>query len=856
MIQDTQKMMLKALVESKFKTGTTPDVLKSELRLIGLPDELIEEAINDYIKIFKIKNSDQTLVGQPEPQEPWFLGADESTGSHWNKLCGILKADKGWHDEMIESLNESSNSVVSKLANPAYSKKLHTKGLVLGYVQSGKTANYSAVITKALDAGYKFIIVLAGIHNNLRYQTEVRLRAEIVGPSDMKADPITRMDKNGDFDGKTAQAANRTLGSKEGFGIAVLKKNATVLRKFNSWLDDAREEILSDCKVLIIDDESDQASINTKKNPELDSTAINKQIKAIISKFRIASYVGYTATPFANILIDSTIEEDLFPRDFIVSLKKPVAYIGAEEIFGSIDADGEYKEGYPLVKSINSIDGIIDFEDEDEDVSELTGSMKYAIDVFIIAGALRISRNVCKHISMLFHCSHLNSEQADLHDLIEEYLRTKKFAIRTQCDDELEKYKDLFEKEFRPITEKLDKVTDKLTDHDWISNLKLFLEKCHVILDNSKSDTRLSFETDFWGIVVGGNTLSRGLTIEGLTVSYFVRSSKMYDSLMQMGRWFGYRPGYLDLKRIFITDDLRSQFINLATVENEIREEIKVMVENGDTPLDFRIRVRQESGMTITAKNKMGTAVATDNNLSHSFIQTRYISSDDKICMKNIDAVNNLISKLDKVGINKKYGHFNNFRKSPIYIGAKTEIISQFLDEFSLSEGNTRANASIIQGYINNNDKLKNFNIAIISQINGSDTFKLIDGTEIVLLNRTYSPITKSERDPSAIYLRSLSVARDEMIDLGELIPDCPKNADDAAHFEGFKGFSDIRRKIRKDGLLLIYMINNNSTLRDGVIESPEVSPIKTKHVLIGLTFVFPSDKSKGQGRFMSNRTV
>lgn len=849
-------LVLKKLVESHLKIGMTPNALKSELRVMGFDDASIRLAIEEYINDFKLKNSDETLTGQPEPQEPWFLGPNESTSSHWKKLCGILTAERGWSDDMIESLNESSNSVISKLANPTYEKQLHVKGLVLGYVQSGKTANYSAVITKALDAGYKFIIVLAGIHNNLRYQTEVRLRQEIVGPSDEKADPITRMDKNGDFDGKIAQSVNRTLGSKDGFGIAVLKKNATVLRKFNSWLSEAKDDVLTDCKVLIIDDESDQASINTKKNPELDSTAINKQIKEIIKRFRIVSYVGYTATPFANILIDSTIEEDLFPKDFIVSLKKPVSYIGAEEIFGSIDGSGDHKAGYPLVKSINSLDDLTNERDIDEEVSELTYSMKYAIDTFILAGALRISRNIYKHISMLFHCSHLNAEQAELHRLIEEYLRTRKFAIKKSSEEELRFFKDLYQKEFRPISIEMKKEPDDLSDSNLLSNLKLFLEKTQVILDNSQSDLRLSFETDFWGIVVGGNTLSRGLTIEGLTVSYFVRSSKMYDSLMQMGRWFGYRPGYLDLKRIFITDNLRSQFINLATVENEIREEIKVMVENGDTPLDFRIRVRQEQGMTITAKNKMGTAVSTEDNLSHSFIQTRFLSIDNKVCETNIKAVNNLVQKLGKIGINKKYGHFDNFRKSPIYIGARTELISQFLDEFSLSEGNTRANAKIIQGYINNNSKLENFNVAIISQINGSDSFKLVDGTEIVLLNRTYSPNTKSDRDPSAIYLRSLSVPRDEMIDLGELISDCPKNADDASHFNGFKGYSDIRRKIRKDGLLLIYMINNNSTLRDEGVESPEIAPIKTKHVLVGLTFVFPSDKSKGRGRFISNKTV
>lgn len=850
------KLVLKNLVESNFKTGMTPSSLKGELRVMGFDDQLITEAIEEYFKKFKEKNLDETLVGKPEAQEPWFVGPNESTLSHWKKLCGILKADKDWSEDMIRSLNDSSNAVVSKLANPKYQEGLHVKGLVLGYVQSGKTANYSAVITKALDAGYKFIIVLAGIHNNLRYQTEARLRQEIVGPSDEKADPITRMDKNGDFDGKVAQSVNRTLGSGDGFGIAVLKKNAAVLRKFNAWLSDAREDVLSDCKVLIIDDESDQASINTKKNPELDSTAINKQIKEIIKKFRIVSYVGYTATPFANILIDSTIEEDLFPRDFIVCLKKPVSYIGAEEIFGSVDSNSDYKPGYPLVRSINKIDKLENIDDEDEDVSHLTESMKYAIDVFILAGSIRASRRISKHISMLFHCSHLVSEQAELFNLIEDYIRDKKVAIKRQSEEELRLYKDLYTKEFRPITIEMGLSPDDLKDHELLSNLKFFLEKMQLILDNSQSDNRLSFETDFWGIVIGGNTLSRGLTIEGLTVSYFVRSSRMYDSLMQMGRWFGYRPGYLDLKRIFITDDLRAQFINLATVENEIREEIKVMVANGDTPADFRLRVRQEPGMTVTAKNKMGTAVAIDNNLSHSLIQTRYISVDDKICTSNILALNNLVKKLESAGISQKYGHFDNFRKSPLFLGAQTEIISQFLDEFSISEGNQRANKKTLQSYISNNQNLNKFNVAIISQISGSDSFKLANGTEIFLLNRTYSPIMTTDLDHSALRLRSLSVARDEVIDLGHLIQGCPKNADEISHFNGFKGYGDIRRKIRSDGLLLIYPINNNSSLKEGVVEGPEVAPIKTKHILLGLTFVFPSDKTKGQGKFISNKTV
>ncbi len=374
---------------------------------------------------------------------------------------------------------------------------------------------------------------------------------------------------------------------------------------------------------------------------------------------------------------------------------------------------------------------------------------------------------------------------------------------------------------------------------------------------NSQSEERLSFDTDFWGIVVGGNTLSRGLTIEGLTVSYFVRSSKMYDSLMQMGRWFGYRPGYLDLKRIYITDELRSQFITLASVENEVRSEIRTMVANGDTPLNFRLRVRQEHGLTITAKNKMRSAMYDDRAFSHALVQTRFLSTDSKIAVSNIDSVTNFLAKLKEYGHENEPSFFDNFRKSILYRNISKELINQFLDSFSISPANTRASKKQIQEYITENKKLKNFNFAIVSQISGSDVFHFGSWAEVNLLNRSYAPITKSLLDTEAIYLRSLTVPRDEMIDMGELSPNCPKNADDVSKIDQFKGFSDIRRKLRKDqALIILYPINNNSVLKDGLIASADIAPVKTKNVLLGLTFVFPTDLSLAAGKFVGNKTI
>lgn len=853
------KLVLKNLVETNFKTGKLPADLKGELRIMGFNDQLIIEAISDYFTRFNTNYCDEALIGQHRPQDPWYAGPNESTSSHWIKLCGILKSSKGWSDEMVDNLNESSNSVVSKLANPNLEDSLHIKGLVLGYVQSGKTANYSAVITKALDAGYKFIIVLSGIHNNLRYQTEARLRQEIVGPSDDKADPITRMDKDGDFDGKVAQSVNRTLGSKDGFGIAVLKKNATVLRKFNTWLSDAREEVLSDCRVLIIDDESDQASINTKKNPELDSTAINKQIKAIIKRFRIASYVGYTATPFANILIDSTIEDDLFPKDFIIALKKPVSYIGAEEIFGFLNRDGEYSPGMPVVRSINQIDEIESINDEDENLDELTSSMKLAIDTFILAGALRLSRGQRKHISMLFHCSHLNTEQSTLHNAIEDYVRDKKVAIKRQPDEELHQYHELYKNDFKTTTESMGVSADNLKDHELISNLKLFLEKLKTILDNSKSDHRLSFENDFWGIVVGGNTLSRGLTIEGLTVSYFARSSKMYDTLMQMGRWFGYRPGYLDLKRIFITDQLKFHFYEMATSEISLRDELSIMAQNNESPISFRLRVRQHPGMKLTSSNKMRTAGYGPTSFSGRRALPDFIRlHDENVSKINQNSVENLLAKIKSQSYPVQQKNFKMFRTSHTYRNIPKEIILQFLEDFYISEANTLGNKKDLVSYILSNNNLIDWSVSLLSLIEDGPRFKFKTGEEIILLDRSFSPEVIKNEDKDASYIRGLYLPKDEMIDLADLF----ESDDITQALQNENNETASVAKIRSNkrpkdrALLAIYPLSNRSRSRERSGGVYHLKPIECQNVQFAIMIAFPESKEFGNNKVIINSSL
>ena len=855
---DSNKVLLSEFAAALFHSGKSTVEVRNQLRNHHtFTDTDIEDAIATHLKKMNESKNESVLIDPKMKEKDWYTGSNTSTKSHWTKLTSILLTEKSWDKNMVDDLDESSNVVVSKLANPKnLADENSNRGLVLGYVQSGKTANYSAVISKALDAGYKFIIVLSGVHNNLRYQTEVRLRKEIIDPSDIDADTITRMDPNGDFDGKIAQSANKVLGHQHGFGIAVLKKNSSVLRKFNSWLAEARKEILNDCPVLIIDDECDQASVNTHQKPEEKATVINKHIRTILNQFKISSYVGYTATPFANIFIDPTVEDDLYPKNFIIALKKPISYIGAEDLFGRQDSEGNFTEGLPVVKSINEIDDLDNYDDQDEDTEKLPESLKKAIQCFLITGAIRLSRgHFNKHISMLVHCSHLKEDHRTIFNLVNDYTQELKTEINFDENTSKSLY-EIFLNEFPIISKKIEGSCDNLTQEEFSCLIKSFIGSLQIILDNSDSTERLSFQDTFWGIIVGGNTLSRGLTIEGLCTSYFMRSSKMHDTLMQMGRWFGYRPGYKDLQRIFITDEIRDRFLEMSTTESELREEIETMAQNDESPLDFKVKMRKHPGSTLTSSNKMRTATGDMLSFSGRRGLPDFLNlQDEKISLANLKATNELLKSIKKLNIKDSSKKFSMFRTSYSYLDCPKELILQFLDDYHISEANTLANKKDIVSYITETKELTNWSVAIFSLVKGNDSFEFDSGEKVVLLDRSFAEGFIKPNDKNAYYIRGLYLPKDEMIDLANLY-----ETDDvikALKGNGEKelGCAKIRTTIRPIDrpLLAIYPLSPNSKSEERQSGPYNMKPIKTKHVQIGIMLVFPENKRFGGGAYMVN---
>jgi hypothetical protein len=870
--------MIVVLIKGYMRNGFNDQDIRFKLR------KKFEDAeINAALQICADSDASQSSDANPSLKEPndyfgWYHGPKESGEYHWPRLKeSLLHKDVPWTKEMIKSLDDASTLVVSNMAPPDSTKSVKCKGLVLGYIQSGKTANFSATIAKAIDEGYKLIIVLAGMHNNLRKQTEVRLREELVEPGDGKTcTTLTTDEDTGDFKRRQSVTATRTLVRKDGFTLAVLKKNSSVLRSFRSWLQEASPEILQNCPTLIIDDESDQASINTNKEDQ-DPTAINNHIRELIKLFRVVSYVGYTATPFANVFVNVEPADDIYPKDFLVALDKPATYYGPEELFGRDAVNGKHStDGMPVIRSVSDEDALMLRESAKEEGARVTivPSLANAIDSFVLGGALRLCRGHWKHhITMLVHLTHLTSPQKELKEALEVYIG----ELKNQAEDNDKSFKaritDLLNKDFNKVTSTI--IGPQPIDFDLLwKNLTKFLGRMEIIMDNSNSSERLTFDSSLrdgeplWGIVVGGNTLSRGLTLEGLTTSFFVRDSKAYDTLLQMGRWFGYRKGYADLTRIFVTNDLYENFYHLATIEQEIRDEIRVMAANNEKPIDVALRIRRHPSMLITANNKMRSGVSATLTFSGTKIQTHQIDVSDKSkILANYKVVEALLSKLQGTGKRVDPIAFKDLESSILFRGIHPETIQQFLDSVNVSDSNAKFHKKMIQGYIEDlvkQSELIDWSVAIMSKKQGIPI--KIGNLQVYPMNRSVKHELNRPNGDIEVTLHAISTPGEELIDLQDLINSDFKTTDDILEPKGGPKKSDtrLRQELRpkERGLLMIYPLQSNTEMTDEeyLKSRQEIAtsfPLRGAGQIFAFSLVFPKASAPiGQMRYMKNRSV
>lgn len=615
---------------------------------------------------FDVKMEAGILIQGTEQQErdnTWWTGVEKQKNKkyYWerykNHISTFLPTG------VVKAIDDDTDIVMNNIENPTVTN-FSRYGMVVGHVQSGKTGNYSGLVCKAADAGYKFIVVIAGGMNNLRNQTQERLNEAFVGQTNGVQVGAGKGDLNKilipyslttvlrDFNKHDADRASQGINF-ETINVPVLiviKKNTSTLKSVISWLEKQYKNKVADHAMLVIDDESDYASVNTKE--EEDPTAINGGIRRLLSLFSRSAYVAYTATPYANIFIDHEAENnnvgrDLFPKDFIYALDAPTNYFGARKIF--LDTDGNH-----LIEVSDFYDHLPVRHSKDLEIYSIPDSLKEAIRVFLLNIAVRNLRGYANsHNSMLIHATRFTAVHQKIAVLIAKYLEEVqedviafgKLPDARKQSDFISAIYNSFDKYFN---------VDEFSWQEIINTLTDVISTVVIREVHQKTTVPLEYRKDIAtnAIVIGGTSLARGYTLEGLSISYFLRNTVFYDTLMQMGRWFGYRTGYEDLCKIYMPYDKIADFAEIINATEELMEDFKLMAENNMTPEKFGLAIRQNpsSALQITARNKQKNVreFTYSMQLNGKGKETSVISSKTSEIKSNMETISMLVAKLPK----------------------------------------------------------------------------------------------------------------------------------------------------------------------------------------------------------------
>lgn len=762
------------------------------------------------------------------PRDPWYPGPNDDNDQYWPELKRYFRDELRWSKERLEPVDRSSSKVVAYTPKPQ-GPRWASKGLVVGYVQSGKTTNFTAVIAKAADVGYKFVIVLSGIHNGLRRQTQERLNEQLrdLVPTAW----LTLTDADNDFRPQSTPSTALLHNQESKVVLCVVKKNKSVLTKLDAWLEDAaRQRVLDDVPVLVIDDEADQATVATG--------TINPLIRQILGKLPRCTYIGYTATPFANVLIKPG-EEDLYPDDFILNLPRPDGYFGSEKIFGrdaveGEEADGVDLDGYDMVRFIDDSElpslspsgkaAAATFE------PDITESLLDATYWFWLATAARRVRGDDGHSTMLVH----TSMKIDVHEAFKEPLVDLRDDVLRKLDQEdvdlLTALEKLWITETSKVPASLFPGRQQQSFTDVLERLPDVVASTKVVLDNCRSDDRLEYGgPPQVAIAVGGNTLSRGLTLEGLVVSYFVRAAQAYDTLLQMARWFGFRPGYEDLPRIWMTRQLESWFRHLATVEHEIRLDIERYEQQGLTPREFGVRIRTHPVLRITAK--MGAAIPAYTSFGGRRIQTRYFIADDAGWLEsNLEAADHLVRDTRAVGrIGEPLAH-----GGVLFRDVDADVVERFLKQYASHSDSPDLDRDLMLKYIANERRagsLHQWSVAVMAADDDKHGTVRLGGLQFGRITRAALSLSPTDRAD----IKTLMSKDHRVVDL-DIEPGKARAMNESA-------LMDARNNdalASKRALLLLYPIDPDSTPDPQNAQSRR--PLNAATDVIGMALVFPGN--------------
>lgn len=891
----------------------------------GVTEKELNRITKEALTRINTKQPLHLFLGKKKQNDNWvedFIENGQTKWNSWNEYKNkILVPNISINS--IDELDNFGNYTISHTGNPNNEESFLTRGLVFGDIQSGKTTGYCTLITKAFDLGYKNFIILSGMSEDLRCQTQERIEEAFTGANtryfedpgfesaesaDDRNQKLWEYNKNNnklqhripydvtqytqakskrDFTKRNINQPRPSRKSDTRPTLIVAKKSRPILDNVYRWLTKYAKntysenfQMVSDAPTLIIDDEADLASINTNKplnkeywkmsmsmreEEEKDSndfnpSAINRLVRQIMNIFDQVSFIGFTGTPFANIFQDveeheplreTPYNKDLFPEDFIVDLKSSDVYFGSKRLF-NIDTDPNTGQSYlsnpdkqlPIVEKTfdNDLEDWLPLSHEKDDPlgKNIPASLSEAIKVFIISTAIKEWRRIENHSTMMIHCSRYKKKHQEIVEQVTEFVEDLRRRVEFDDPDTIQDLKNIFESVHV-------KTNAKFQSNDFSHNNDIYksfpkweevkkhltgvlerLGKRHgksfengVIVLNSETDDTLDFKEPeynkpgkyLYKIIVGGARLSRGLTIEGLTVSYFTRMAKvpLYDTLMQMGRWYGYRDNYLDLIRLYIPAEHLELLQTIGIATEEVRTQLQKMIDEDKTPKDFAIYVKNHPIAKITNPTKSRYVEKVTIEFGGGWKQCLTYSGKTEDLQNDIGQFENLYKKLNDLSSSNNeemYKHQDSRNHLDIWHKVPKEIIVEHLSNLSKLSAPGFANAEGYSEYIKNQSQghLKEWTVVFNPKKIGTDDEKY----EFINLNKTINLRTRSgiwNEGNQIIRIKATSSGGDSKLDFTEQeenqLKITSKNASNK-HIE--EEISKIRPHSR--GLLVIYPLN------------------------------------------------
>lgn len=904
-INDIQFDSLKAYVEKWINKGRSWDEVKTLThRPKKSAEDLLEDILDEeydgelqfdlvlwekFVSLIEESKSDRKDLSMSEGRV--LNNVDHipmAEGTSWNTYKKKLEANPNFSREAIEEIEESSYAILKNLTDTQNGLD-STKGLVIGNVQSGKTANMVGLIAMAADWGWNYFIVLSGTIENLRVQTSKRLIRDLSsdGVTNVSWMPLEKPSATTDVD-----SLHFGSNDKQRY-LTVLLKQSNNLTKLSQFLTKNKQSKIKQLKILIIDDEADQASINTKKAHD-EKTKIYDLITSIVhyKNVKAMNYVSYTATPYANVLND-TSKDSLYPRDFIEVLRPSGDYIGPKEIFGIREPE--------TLPSINIVREVPESESEELDLyskgkeayEDISSSMKRALLWYVICVAgIRGQNAYSGPISMMIHTSF----KQFIHKVTAEYVADFLFGIRRNLDDYLPIMKDMYLLETEKFTREMffegmpaynnsDKVSHypswklieegirhlmSLDNKNYVGKIatndlgrREYIEGFHIVVDNSaeSEEVRLVYPESGSSkqaafIIIGGNTLSRGLTLEGLTTTYFVRTTNQADTLMQMGRWFGYRKGYELFPRVWMDRKAKDRYELVSQINENLRDEIRVYGKRGFTPSSYAPRIDNSPDyklLKVTSTNKMTDAQLTEIDFIGYGQQETVFSTNDDVHMQKLALTTDF---LNSIGQPRAVAKGNGSVKSNlVWQDVSEDKIRSFLSEYPLSgKQKLMKNLDALLEWITEMASEGSYNhwSVILATKGGLPIYQAGDKWNICGYNPN-SVIRNKLKAASTVEYANIKVLRSQ----GDLLLDIDQLTEKEAKENSNANMIAIREKYGKGNVpvLLLYRI-------DGGAEGKEVSSERTQlgfeHDTIGINIFIPgfSDHKTGAKKLQAKLDI